>query len=57
MTLREWLMTNFGKNCYNAGWATKTDLSKPDKYERVAELWLVPIELLNTEVSIETRKT
>ena len=56
MTLRELLLKHRSKDCYNAGWATKTDLSNPLEHIRVAELWLIPIELLNKEVLLETRE-
>ena len=56
MTLREWLLQHHSENCFSAGWSTKRDLSNPDKYVKVAELWLIPIELLNMEVLSETRK-
>lgn len=53
MTLREWLQQNHSENCYFAGPITETvkiDEEDKPKQVRVAEVWRIPVELLNGEI-------
>jgi len=56
MNLKEWLMQNHGVHCHYAGNITESVQNNEDDKPRnvkVAEVWCVPIALLNKEIEVK----
>ena len=51
MTLKEYLKQNFSQYCYKA--APMMEREKGNKLKTVAEVWLIPIGILNQEIKIK----
>ena len=56
MTLREWLQQNHGEHCYFAYPITEAvaaDEEEKPKLFKVAEVWRIPVGLLNKEIEVK----